>query len=493
VLVVVALWLAYLFVATAGTWVHLQNYTTFYDFLAEGFRSGHLHLSVSPPDVLTQSGDPFGPLHRDLWIWDASYYNGKYYIYWGPLPALVQAAVKSLLRISHPVGDEYAAFSAYSLYLVCGAVLLVRIWRRLFNGISRTLLWLGIVAFAFGHPTPYLVASGAVYEAAIAGGQVFLLAGLIFAFDAVWLAQKGTRSSRRLIAAGVLWAMALACRISIGLAVPLLIVGTAVFVTSPTEPKWRCRLRNVAQMGMPVLTVVLLLLAYNKARFAGWFDFGVRHQLTTNPFHAALAYVPANLYSDLLRPMRVSCDFPYFFPMRWAAGTGFPRWLLLQQGYSTAEALIGFLVALPLAWLCPIAVILGSRGALRNFGVQPNAASDDPQRDGRAFCTLSFSILATFAGLPTLVQFIATMRYLGDSSAGVVLLGILAVWSVILHVKRIRVWPRVVTAFGVLLMVASIGLGAALGTEGYYDDLRTANPTLFRAIARPLSLCARPD
>ena len=70
--------------ATAGTFSHWHFYNAFLNDLADGFRQGHLHLSVEPPAALVARPNPFDPANHDLWYWDASLYHGHYYLYWGP-------------------------------------------------------------------------------------------------------------------------------------------------------------------------------------------------------------------------------------------------------------------------------------------------------------------------------------------------------------------------------------------------------------------------
>ncbi len=478
-LVLSILGLAYLFLATAGTMRRFETYTIFYDLLADCFREGHLNLSITPPPALVR--DPFGVAHRDLWFWDATYYNGKYFIYWGPFPALIQALLKTAFRIRGTVGDEYAALVMYVVYLLSGGLLIERVWCRLFDALPRGLLWLSVVAFAFAHPTPYLVSSGSVYEAAIAGGQAFLLAGLVFAFDAVWSTPTHSEPRARLLAAGTLWSIALACRISVAFAVPLLMLATAGCMTSATARDWKRRSRCLAWMGGPVALVVCMLLTYNKLRFDAWFDFGVHRQLTTTPFRANLEYLQANLYSYLLRPIRVACEFPYLFPERSIRALRFPSWFQVPRGYSTAEALTGYLLTLPLAWLCPLPLLLHSKA-----GVPADAIAR-----GRVWCVACFTILAIVPALPTLGQSVATMRYLGDSAAGVVLLGILAIWTLVWRARHRQALRCVALGFGSCVLLATVALGLLFGVQGYYDQFRKVNPRLYEAIARPLSLCRK--
>src|SRR5262249_31872875 len=167
---------------------------------------------------------------------------------------------------------------------------------------------------------PFMLGRGGVYEAAIVGGQAFLLLGLVFAFDAVWKDDRLRRSRLRLAAAGLCWAFAIGCRASLAPAALLLVAGTAALVRRPGERPWRARLGSALWVGLPVAAGALGLLLYNKARFDSWLEFGLNHQLTTIHLLKGAVYVPANVFSYALRPMDVSCVFPYLRAV-WDMGT----------------------------------------------------------------------------------------------------------------------------------------------------------------------------
>jgi hypothetical protein len=60
--IILAVETLYVFVVSAGKFVDWPSYLSYFDFLAEGFRSGHLHLSVAPDPELVAQSDPFcGP------------------------------------------------------------------------------------------------------------------------------------------------------------------------------------------------------------------------------------------------------------------------------------------------------------------------------------------------------------------------------------------------------------------------------------------------
>ena len=61
-----------------------------YNLLAKGYLSGHLSLSILPAPELLALPDPYDPIaNARLRIWDATLFKGRYYLYFGPTPALL--------------------------------------------------------------------------------------------------------------------------------------------------------------------------------------------------------------------------------------------------------------------------------------------------------------------------------------------------------------------------------------------------------------------
>src|SRR5262245_62100695 len=70
------------------------RYTTaLYSEQARAFAHGRLHLLVDPPAALASLPDPYDPRAREALpcMHDVSYYRGRYYLYFGPVPALLLA------------------------------------------------------------------------------------------------------------------------------------------------------------------------------------------------------------------------------------------------------------------------------------------------------------------------------------------------------------------------------------------------------------------
>jgi hypothetical protein len=63
--------------------------TDHFNLLSRGFLNGHLHLGDAPR-ALVEATNPYDPASRGPMelLHDASYYRGKYYIYFGPAPVV---------------------------------------------------------------------------------------------------------------------------------------------------------------------------------------------------------------------------------------------------------------------------------------------------------------------------------------------------------------------------------------------------------------------
>jgi hypothetical protein len=463
------------FVTSAGTLTRWHFYTAYLNDLAEGFRAGHLHLSVEPSATLVSRPNPLDPANAGLWYWDASLYHGHYYLYWGPVPALLLAAVKTLFRISTPVGDEPVVFGLATLQLVAGTLFIERAGRRLFGRLPVALEVAAILVLGFANPTLYNLARGAVYEAAIVGGQAFLLLGLVFAFDAIW-ANDVRRLS--LVAAGASWAAAFSCRTSVAPAVALLVVTTVMSAASGKPDRWRRRVQVAIFLGMPVALGLFGLLLYNRVRFDAWLEFGRRYQMSWIQMGAHARFLRANLYAYLRRPAIWSCRFPFAYAILDMGTRAFLPGTELPKDYFIYEQVAGLLPTLPWSWFAPVAVVAGARAIWRTRSVSP-----------LSWAVGATAVAATAALVPCLFLSSATDRYLGDLAGSVALLGALGAGATYEALRARRILRKLVVAAALLLAIPSIGVGLALGIKGQYAHFEANNPPLYQKLVQRLSVC----
>jgi hypothetical protein len=330
---------------------------------------------------------------------------------------------------------------------------------------------------------PHLLASGGVYQAAIAGGQAFLLLGLLVAFDAVTLAQGQRQPSLRLVLAGTAWALALGSRVSLGPAIACLIVATALGTGVFAGGGWKRTLFDTLRLGLPVAFGLGALLLYNKLRFESFFEFGTNNQLSTIRWRTSLAYVPPNLYSYLLRPFKASCEFPFVL-QQWHLGEkGLPSFMKMPKDYFISEPVVGWVLAVPLAWLIVV--------ALARLLRRPRAFFAGSARNRLfVFCLLSFAIVGSVSGIAETGLYMATMRFLSDVGYGIVLLGILGGFALYAGARSAATRLLAGTVFG-LLAALTVVLGLLLGYQGYNGHFHLFHPDLDARLVEAFSTCKR--
>jgi hypothetical protein len=473
--------LGHLYVVSAGRWTGWPTFLSFLDDQAEGFRAGHLYLAVEPPRELLKAANPFDPALRQFWYWDASLYNGHYYIYWGPVPALMLTGYKVLFRVTSRIGDERVVFVLVTLRLAAGTMLVERIGRRCFPAAPNALLGAALLVFGFATPTPFILNRGAVYEAAIVGGEAFLLLGCVFALDAV--VRAGLRGGRwRLVAAGVAWGLAIGCRISSTPAVAGAALVTLASAAKREPDVFGAARRLAVPLFGPIGFAVLGLLAFNKARFDSWFSFGQSYQLTWITFAKSFRYVPYNVYSYTLRPFVYSCKFPFAFAPFNGGPRPFPAWMHVPEGYSVGEPLVGALAAVPWLWLTPASFLIfkSRRGPTSGY-----------LATSRWLVVWCAAVLLGI-GAVLLPLYTTTMRYLGDGMGVGIVLATIGACAAHAELSRWAWARRAVCALALILACASIGLGWALGFRGYYELFEHVNPATYQTLVRRLSICRDP-
>jgi len=296
---------------------------------------------------------------------------------------------------------------------------------------------------------------------------------------------------RWLIAAGLAWGFAFACRDSAILPATMFVVITALAIAPPAPgPRaWRQPVRPALWLATPIAAVVAAHLAYNKLRFDAWLDFGLAKQLSTMKFRTAPGYLLPNLYSYLLRPLHPSCRFPFLSAPSSLEARAFPAGYTLPRGYTAPEPVAGLINATPWVLLAAVAAGLVAITIWRARRAPAPLLGADRRARASLWCGVALLILGTVTGLPEITEFFASMRFLGDVAGGLVLAGAWAAFW--LHARAgDRPWPgRIVTAVVVGLGGASIAIGLLLGVQGYDQMFERHNPELFARLVRMFSRC----
>jgi hypothetical protein len=461
----------------------------YYDLLSEGFRNGHLYIPLAPHPLLLAQKNPHDMAHSHLWWGDLTLHEGRYYLYWGPLPALLQAIGKSLAGVHHMVGDQYLTFAFSALCATFGTLIIERLARRLFPSVPLGMIVAAMLAFAFSNPMLFLIATGDVYQAAIVGGQAFLLGGVLFAFDAVWNAGTTRAAYRELALAGTCWGLALTCRVSLAPALALIGLGSALASAWPLRGRGLRALGGTLAVAAPMAAAMLLLFTYNELRFGRWLEFGLAEAVTRVPWGFSKKYIPAGLYSYATRDADWSCLFP-FAHSEWNLGVlnGLTDWPGAPADFRVSEPLVGWLRAVPITWFGPVALLAGARGLRVLRRDRGGATADGRGAITLAWGALCFATIGSVSGVPALGQFFATMRYLADVTSGLALLGILGAFALYAS-TRTAIARRLACGGFYALGAATVVMGLLLGYQGYSKQFKVFNPSLDAKLTRALSVC----
>jgi len=452
--------LVYVWYVSIGLWTTFPNETSYYDLLATAFRNGQTHVDVAPDPALLALENPYDPSTREgiPLLWDATLYNGKYYLYWGPAPALALAVFK--LFTPQEVGDKVITFLFTVGTFIFAVLLVLDIWKKYFSSIPCWQVLVGMLFMGLVNPTLYILIEARIYEAAIISGQFFLLGGLYWFFNAI-----ATPSRSRLALSGAFLALAVGSRTTLVPAVACISLLMFIWVIKTRREQF---LSLTLAFALPLAIGAIAYGGYNFSRFGSVTEFGLRHQITSYNLYESLdetfstAYIPPNLYKTLFNALEKREIFPYYFPTRWSGPDWlekeYPRFYLLL-----GEGITGILTASPF-WL---------------FAVWAWGNKDKTFR--WILFTLTGVSFITFLTLQ--IFFFTTMRYLLDLIPALSLLAVTGFWQGLSQLKDNRLYMVGTTIAGVSLVAYSIAISLILPISGHMEAFRVFNPELLKQLS----------
>ncbi|HEY5227754.1 MAG TPA: hypothetical protein VIJ19_04390 [Opitutaceae bacterium] len=463
-----ALWAAVAFCAAVIFWVangvapwdgDKGNAWHQYEYLADGFLSGHTYLSVQPAPELLRLKDPYDPAANGPYrLWDTSLYNGKFYLYQGPVPALVlMAPLKALTGHMLPQRLAVAVFAAAGLAAL--GLLLLEIRNRHFPGLSA--LGLAAVVLVAFHASwlPVTLRRPALWELPVVAAAACLWWALYF----LWKFHDSGGKARWGAATGLALALLLGSRVASLFGAGS--IALLLFLPPGTGGKGGRRWGPALLAGAVASAGGLALLAYNHARFGSWTDFGLRYCLFGEDYrgikYSNIGFIPFNLWVYLFSAPQLGPYFPFLHPFwsdnRPAGFIGF------EEMYG-----VGFMLPVHLAGLAAIAWAWSNRTAA---GARA------------ALLTLAGAALATAAaGLILFSWAWACSRFITELMAGwtvVSAVGLMAVFGSAARASRL---VRVLAAAAACWSIACSWLASA-EFRGY---MRQTNPLVYSAAAHAL-------
>ena len=274
-----------------------QSPHPYYNYLSDAFINGQTSLRKLP-----------------LSIHDLSFYNGKYYLYWPPFPAIILIPFIAIFGVG--LNDVFYTLLVAALNVGLVAQLLRTACKVDFLHLSKLQRALLVFFFAFGTVHFTLAPFGKVWMTGQLIGFACTLLAYLAAFTysgkKAWfftgLALSGAMLTRNhLVFTGVF---------------PLL------YLLISQKPWKNGKITNYLFMGfLPLSISALTYLFYNYVRFDNFFDTGVSHHIMAEFFRSNyeiygpfnLHYVPTNLYYQYIF---------YPFPIRSESAMGGSLFLL---------------------------------------------------------------------------------------------------------------------------------------------------------------------
>ncbi len=306
---------------------HFEHYndTDQYAYLADALLKGQLSLDLPVPDELAQMENPYdfearkaiaqggeNPLY-----WDHAFYEGKYYCYFGVVPALMLYVPFQLLT-GHWLSTSAAVCILGLAFVVCGCLLVFRIARAFYRAQPPFfVVALAACIFIGGSNIVYLGFVSRFYSVPIIASMVFTSLGLWF-----WLGAKLSAARNgggipcwRLAVGSVCMALNIGCRPQFILAC---LLAFPLFWDEIVRKRILFSRKSVKPTLAALLPFLLILLqgGYNMARFGSPLDFGSQYNLTGFDM-TAYTQKPMTtlvvLFWYLLQPLHIEAWFPFIF------------------------------------------------------------------------------------------------------------------------------------------------------------------------------------
>lgn len=290
----------------------------YFSYLADAFLHGQLHLRVIPAQTL-----------------DLSHYQGRFYLYWPPLPAVLLMPFVGVWGIG--LSDTLFSVCIGALNVSLVAILLREASRRELIALTPTRRGLLVLFFALGTVHVTLAPYGGVW-----------FVGQLVGFGCVALAYIAAlrfRGAAAFVGVGVAIAAAFLTRNH------LILTGVwplCYLLAQHYHVGWRALTTYIVVAAVPITAAIVLFGVYNRLRFGSALENGLSYHQMSSFFLAdyqrygvfSLHYLPTNLFYQYIAyplPLRAESPLggslfllsPVFTALLWALVYGHPRWSIV--------------------------------------------------------------------------------------------------------------------------------------------------------------------
>ncbi|MBQ7493815.1 MAG: hypothetical protein IJT47_05255 [Selenomonadaceae bacterium] len=263
----------------------LHRHHNQYQLLADAFLKGQLYLDMPVDPRLAAMENPYDfqareelNLDENSGGWDHAFYNGRYYVYFGAVPAILIFAPYQFI-----VGKSLAAYHATQifagLFIVGLFALFYLLAKKFFPRMSFGVYLAASTALSLVSIS-YCTEAPALYCTASSSGLCMEVWSIYFFAQAAWCDDSRRIFFAEIFIGAVLGALAFGCKPTVAL---------ANFLVLPLLPKFFAKddpRKIFLVLSVPYALTAATLMAYNFFRFDKVFEFGQAYQLTVTDQHA---------------------------------------------------------------------------------------------------------------------------------------------------------------------------------------------------------------
>jgi hypothetical protein len=293
-----------------------------YHYLTDAFMAGHLSLDIEVTPELLASPRPYDPtdrMQRDIFhAWDASYFDGKYYCYFGVVPVLLL-----FLPFKWITGQHLPTFVGAFVFSALSAVMLALLWQEMVRRFMRRMPFffhlLGALTLILCAGVALLCRRALTYEVVVSATLMFSTLGFLLLLESC---RNSSISCGKIFGGALALALAVGCRptaVFLSFLVPVFL--WRMFKLLPEDRT--VRMKHLGKIALCILipysAVALPLMWYNEARFGSIVDFGAAYQLTVANVGALsladpvgeLLKVLTGFHAYFFNPLDFSAHFPF--------------------------------------------------------------------------------------------------------------------------------------------------------------------------------------
>ena len=245
-----------------------------YHWYMDAIMEGHLDLDLKIEDNLINSDNPYDTSSRNFkHPWDISYYNGKYYSYFGILPGLLFLIPSKLISGSYLSNNAMTLIYAV-LCFITGYLLYKEIMKKYFKDISYNYFALTFLYIIFGSKIIWSIHRPVFYEYIALSGLFHVLLGLYLVLF------NHKKNIIRDILGYTSLALTALCR-------PTFLI-MSIFIIPKLFKRYKekdFKIKDILALILPYGIIGLITMYLNYIRFGSIFEFGITYQLTISNLH----------------------------------------------------------------------------------------------------------------------------------------------------------------------------------------------------------------